>query len=87
VNGTVEVAGPDKIPLDALARQYLAAKGDKRQVIADVHARYFGTELNDKSLTPRTRARLGSIRFGDWLSRSSAQARATMPRTPSKGSS
>ena len=63
VNGTVEVAGPEKIPLDKLARQFLAAKGDKRQVIADVHARYFGTELNDQSLTPGENPRLGATRF------------------------
>ena len=44
VNGTVEIGGPEKIPLDAIARQYLAAKNDKRQVIADVRARYFGTD-------------------------------------------
>lgn len=69
MNGTVEVAGPELIPLDALARQYLATKKDPRQVIADVHARYFGTELDDKSLTPGDHPRLGSVRFEDWLSR------------------
>jgi uncharacterized protein YbjT (DUF2867 family) len=73
VNGIVEVGGPEKIPLDAIVRRYLAAKGDKRQVIADVHARYFGTELNDKSLTPTDRARLGAVGFEDWLSRSTTQ--------------
>lgn len=73
VNGTVEVAGPEPIPLDALARQYLRAKGDKRQVIADVHARYFGTEIDDKSLTPGNGPRLGSIRFDEWLAHSAAQ--------------
>jgi uncharacterized protein YbjT (DUF2867 family) len=73
LNGTIEVAGPDKIPLDALARQYLTAKGDKRQVIADVHARYFGTELDDKSLTAGDGSRLGAVRFEDWLSASAAQ--------------
>jgi uncharacterized protein YbjT (DUF2867 family) len=73
VNGTVEVAGPEPIPLDALGRQFLAAKGDKRQVIADVHARYFGTELNDQSLTPGDHPRFGPTRFEDWLSRSLAQ--------------
>jgi uncharacterized protein YbjT (DUF2867 family) len=73
VNGIVEVGGPEKIPLDAIVRRYLAAKGDKRQVIADVHARYFGTELNDKSLTPADRPRLGAVRFEDWLSRSTTQ--------------
>jgi uncharacterized protein YbjT (DUF2867 family) len=74
LNGTVEVAGPESIPMDAIARQFLAAKGDKRQVIADVHARYFGAELNDRSLTPGDRPRLGSIRFVDWLSASAARA-------------
>ena len=68
VNGTVEVAGPETIPLDAIARKYLAARADGRQVIADIHARYFGAELTDKSLTPGIRPRLGSVRFDDWLS-------------------
>lgn len=73
-NGTVEIAGPDRIPLDALAQQYLAAKGDRRKVVADVHARYFGTKLDDKSLTPAGTPRLGTIRFEDWLSRSVEQS-------------
>ena len=67
LNGTVEVAGPECIPLDAIARQFLAAKGDKRAVIADIRARYFGAELNDKSLTPSADARLGRTRFAAWL--------------------
>jgi uncharacterized protein YbjT (DUF2867 family) len=73
VNGTIEIGGPEKIPLDAIARQYLAAKKDTRQVIADVRARYFGTELNDKSLTTGANPRLGSTNFTDWLSHSSAR--------------
>jgi uncharacterized protein YbjT (DUF2867 family) len=67
VNGTVEVAGPEPIPLDKIARQFLAAKGDGRKVIADVHARYFGAAINDRSLTPGENPRLGRIRFEDWL--------------------
>jgi uncharacterized protein YbjT (DUF2867 family) len=73
VNGIVELGGPEKIPLDAIARKYLATKADRRQVIADVHARYFGTELDDKSLTPGERPILGSIRYEDWLSSSASQ--------------
>jgi hypothetical protein len=38
-NGTAEIAGPEQIPLDALARQYFDAKADQRLVIADIHAR------------------------------------------------
>ncbi len=69
VNGTIEVAGPDQFPLDDLARKFLAAHEDKRQVIADVHARYFGAELNDRSLVAGGKPRIGSTRFQDWLGR------------------
>jgi uncharacterized protein YbjT (DUF2867 family) len=74
LNGTVEVAGPEACPMDKFARKFLAASGDQRKVIADVHWRYFGTELNDRSLTPGDRPRLGSIRFDEWLRRSPAGA-------------
>lgn len=70
LNGTVEVAGPERISLDELVRRYLSKKHDERQVVADVHARYFGTELNDQSLTPTPggKARIGAVRFEQWLS-------------------
>lgn len=76
-NGIVELAGPDKIPLDDLARLYLAASDDSRQVVADVHARYFGTAIDDRSLTPASAALiLGAIRFQDWLLRDFAEQTA-----------
>jgi len=67
LNDIIEIAGPERIPLDELARRYLRARKDAREVVADVHARYFGTELNDRSLTPGDHPRLGKIRFEDWL--------------------
>ena len=73
VNGMVELAGPEPIPLDKIARQFLAAKGDSRQVIADVDARYFGAAINDRSLTPGEHPRLGATRFEDWLANLPAQ--------------
>jgi uncharacterized protein YbjT (DUF2867 family) len=72
VNGTIELAGPEKLPLDEIVRRFLSAKQDPRQVIADVHARYFGTELDDQSLTPGDNPRIGTTRFNDWLSHSVA---------------
>jgi len=72
LNATVEVAGPEACPLDNFARKFLAARGDGRQVIADVHARYFGAALNDRSLTPGDNPRLGAIRFADWLGRAAS---------------
>jgi len=69
-NATIELAGPEAFPLDGLARKLLARKGDKRAVIADVHARYFGVELTDKSLTPQgAAARIAPTRLDDWLTR------------------
>ena len=53
VNGTIELAGPEPIRLDELVRRFLSATQDPREVITDVHARYFGAELNDQSPHPR----------------------------------
>ncbi|HET9286432.1 MAG TPA: SDR family oxidoreductase [Gaiella sp.] len=72
VNGIVELAGPEQFRLDELARRVLRANNDPRPVTADVHARYFGTELDDNSLTPGSSARITPTRFEDWLSRSAA---------------
>jgi uncharacterized protein YbjT (DUF2867 family) len=66
-NGIVEIAGPDRFRLSDLVRDYLAAKGDTRTVRADVHARYFGAELQEDTLVPQGAARLGAIRIGNWL--------------------
>jgi uncharacterized protein YbjT (DUF2867 family) len=67
LNATVEVAGPDACSLETFAREYMAAKDDKRQLVADVHARYFGAELDDTSLMPGSHPRFGSTSFEDWL--------------------
>lgn len=74
LNGTVEVGGPEAIPLDELGRRFLRATRDSRKVVADVHARYFGALLSDRSLTAGDNARLGAIRFEDWLAASAAPA-------------
>jgi len=73
VNGMIELAGPELIRQDELVRRFLSAKQDARQVVTDVHARYYGIELNDHSLTPGDNPRIGPTRFEDWLSRSVAQ--------------
>ena len=73
LNGTIELAGPEPIRLDELVRRFLSANRDARKVTTDVHALYFGTELNDQSLTPGDNPRIGPTRFEDWLSRSIRQ--------------
>lgn len=72
LNGTVDIAGPEVIGMDELARQFLTANHDSRQVVTDPQAGYFGTAVNDRSLTPGDNPRVGPTRFADWLSRSLA---------------
>jgi uncharacterized protein YbjT (DUF2867 family) len=74
LNGIVEVAGPEQFRFDELVRLGLSARNDPREVIADPHARYFGTELSEYSLVPVNDDALpGEIRFEDWLSQSASQ--------------
>jgi len=70
LNGMIEIAGPEEFRFDELIRQGLSARNDPREVIADPHARYLGTELSEPSLVPGDDAQLGDTRFEDWLSRS-----------------
>jgi uncharacterized protein YbjT (DUF2867 family) len=67
VNGTIEIAGPERVPLAELAQRFLNVKQDPREVIPDIHSRYFGTELNDQSLIPDDDARIGPTSFEAWL--------------------
>jgi uncharacterized protein YbjT (DUF2867 family) len=67
VNGTVEVAGPERFRLPDLAAEVLTAYEDRRQIIADPRALYFGAELDDESLLPNPGARVAALRFEDWL--------------------
>jgi uncharacterized protein YbjT (DUF2867 family)/nitrite reductase/ring-hydroxylating ferredoxin subunit len=69
LNGTVEIGGPEPFYLGGLIQRVLGARNDPREVIADPHARYFGTELNERSLVPGDEAELGEIRFDEWLAR------------------
>src|SRR6516164_9612850 len=70
VNGTVEVAGPESLPIADFVGRFLASSGDQRKVVADPQARYFGAALDDRGLNPGAGALIGPTRFEDWFSRS-----------------
>lgn len=72
VNGTIEIAGPEKVRMAALVERYLANTGDTRPVVADQRARYFGALLEDDTLVPGLSPRLGGIDFETWYRRSRA---------------
>lgn len=75
LNRTIDLAGPERIRMDELVRQLLKAHEDERQVVTDSKATYFGTPVDDQSLTPGNDLRTGPTRFEDWLSASFAGAR------------
>lgn len=67
VNGIVEIAGPEQFRLDELIRTALAARQDPREVLTDRGARYSGAVLGERTLVPGDGARLGEMRFDEWL--------------------
>jgi uncharacterized protein YbjT (DUF2867 family) len=67
LNSTLELAGPEQFHLDYVATEIATAYEDGRWIVADIHARYFGAELQERSLLPAPDARTGSLRFNDWL--------------------
>jgi uncharacterized protein YbjT (DUF2867 family) len=66
-NSIVEIGGPEAFRLDELVRQGLTARLDPREVVADPQARYFGGMPSERTLVPGDGARLGEIRFQEWL--------------------
>ena len=75
-NDMIEHAGPELFRLDQIVRRIMIATGDRRAVIADPHARYFGAELRDDSLTPDEDAIIGATRFDEWLKQQASALRA-----------
>jgi uncharacterized protein YbjT (DUF2867 family) len=63
----VEIGGPDKFSMAALAESYLEKTNDPRTVITDDKADYFGAILEKDTLIPGPDAHLGKINFETWF--------------------
>jgi uncharacterized protein YbjT (DUF2867 family) len=72
-NGIVEIAGPERAPFNEIVARYLNAVGDRREVVPDPEARYYGGRVEKWSLVPLGEARLGRIGFDEWLRRAKAR--------------
>jgi uncharacterized protein YbjT (DUF2867 family) len=70
LNGTIEIAGPERLPLSEAVERYLSATGDTRRVVVDPAAPYFGAILDDDSLVPAGSPRVFATRLDDWLTTS-----------------
>ena len=68
-NGMIEHAGPERFRLDDIVRRVMEATHDRRELISDSLARYFGAQLSEDSLIPDEGAIIGVTRFDHWLQR------------------
>lgn len=75
VNGIVEVGGPAQYRLPELIRTALTAHGDTREVLGDPNARYWGVDIDERTLVPGDAAPDFDVRFEDWLLASAAENR------------
>lgn len=69
IGGRVEIAGPDRQPLDQMITRFLAAAHDTRIVVTDPTSPYFGVMLEETSLVPVGKARIAATSFDTFLSR------------------
>ena len=69
VNGIIDIAGPEKLPLYDAVVASLEARHDPRKVIKDDSSPYFGLVINDQSLTPQGKAQFGKLTLNEWLSK------------------
>jgi hypothetical protein len=74
VNSITEVGGLEQFRLPDLIRTALTARGDGREVVADPAARYWGVEIEERTLVPGDGATLLDIRFEDWILETAAKA-------------
>jgi uncharacterized protein YbjT (DUF2867 family) len=69
LNATVELAGPERMSIAEFVGRFMAASGDKRTVVADPKAPYYGAAMDERGIAPGANSRLGPTRFEDWFSR------------------
>ncbi|UPT83919.1 SDR family oxidoreductase [Bradyrhizobium barranii subsp. apii] len=69
LNGTIDIAGPEKAPFNEFIARRLKASGDARPVVGDPKAPYYGAAIDDTSLNPLGEARLGKTPLATWLAR------------------
>ena len=81
VNGTVEIAGPDRFRIDEIVRRFMMATGDAREVITDGTTRYFGALLQERALTTDSPNIVGTMHFADWVAYSATPPPISRPTT------
>ena len=66
INGTTEIAGPERSALYEIVATYLRHANDPRQVLSDGKPSYYGGEISHTALVPAGKVELGAINFEKW---------------------
>jgi uncharacterized protein YbjT (DUF2867 family) len=67
LNATIELAGPEAMSIADFVGRFMTAKGDKRTVIADPKALYYGAVMGSRGIAPGDNPRIGPTRFDAWI--------------------
>jgi uncharacterized protein YbjT (DUF2867 family) len=69
INGTIEIAGPERSTIPEFVSRYLKAMNDPRKVAPNSNNQYYGGEIPNNALVPlNEHATLGTISYEKWLS-------------------
>jgi uncharacterized protein YbjT (DUF2867 family) len=64
----IDIAGPERLPMDDFVERFLRAKGDTTPVVTGADALYFGTAVDDTSLVPAgNHPRIYHTTFDAWF--------------------
>lgn len=70
VNGSIEIAGPERARMSELVRQNVIDMEAPYEVVDDASAKYFGATLSDYVLLPEATAERGKLGYQAWLEQS-----------------
>lgn len=67
INGDIEIAGPEQFTMDEFVRRGLAFRQDRRTVVQDAEAQYYGAHIDERTLIPVDGAQIFETTLEEWL--------------------
>ena len=75
INGTFEIAGPERFTMSGIVSRFLKDTNDQRKVVANGENHYYGGTIPNAALVPANdKAKLGALSYEKWLSKQTQQA-------------
>ena len=70
INGTIEIAGPERFTMSDIVSRFLKDTNDQRKVVANAENHYYGGTIPNAALVPANdKAKLGALSYEKWLSK------------------